>query len=111
MQREFGVLLSTGLLCFVLFWGVFTALQNQTFFDNTLGVVAHSYERTDTETGFKISQNSTPYVEVTQEKYLRWDAEIFSFIKDRNYVFEEEFRGEVRAAFFPLFPFLWKTTG
>ena len=111
MLRELGVLFSTGLLCFALFWGVFSAFQNQTFFDDTLGIVAHSYERTDTETGFNISENATPYVEVTQEKYLRWDAEIFSFIRDRNYVFEEEFRGEVRAAFFPLFPFLWKTTG
>ena len=111
MQRELGVLLSTGLLCFALFWGLFSALQNQTVFDNTLGTVAHSYERTDTETGFIISETSTSYVEVTQEKYLRWDSEIFSFIRDRNYVFEEEFRGEVRAAFFPLFPFLWKTTG
>ena len=111
MQRELGVLLSMGLLCFSLFWGVFLALQNQTFFENTLGTVAHSYERTDTGTGLKISNNPTPYVAVTQEKYLRWDAEIFSFIRDRNYVFEEEFRGEVRAAFFPLFPFLWKTTG
>ena len=111
MQRELGVLLSTGLLCFTLFWGVFSALQNQTFFEDTLGTVAHSYERTDTEMGFKISDNPTPYVAVTQEKYLRWDAEIFSFIRDRNYVFEEEFRGEVRSAFFPLFPFLWKTTG
>ena len=111
MQRELGVLLSMGLLCFLLFWGVFSALQNQTFFENTLGTVAHSYERTDTETGFKISDNPTPYVAVTQEKYLRWDAEIFSFIRDRNYVFEKEFRGEVRSAFFPLFPFIWKTTG
>ena len=111
MQRELGVLLSMGLLCFLLFWGVFSALQNQTFFENTLGTVAHSYERTDTETGFKISENSTPYVAVTQEKYLMWDAEIFSFIRDRNYVFEKEFRGEVRSAFFPLFPFIWKTTG
>ena len=110
MQREFGVLLSTGLLCFVLFWGVFSALQDQTFFDYTLGTVAHSYERTDTENGFKISEHSTPYVDVTQDKYLRWDAEIYGFIRDRNYVFEEEFRGEVRAAFFPLFPFLWKST-
>ena len=111
MQRELGVLLSMGLLCFSLFWGVFLALQNQTFFENTLGTVAHSYERTDTGTGLKISNNSTPYVAVTQEKYLRWDAEIFSFIRDRNYVFEKEFRGEVRSAFFPLFPFIWKMTG
>ena len=111
MQRELGVLLSMGLLCFLLFWGVFSALQNQTFFENTLGTVAHSYERTDTKTGFKISDNPTPYVAVTQEKYLMWDAEIFSFIRDRNYVFEKEFRGEVRSAFFPLFPFIWKTTG
>ena len=111
MQRELGVLLSMGLLCFLLFWGVFSALQNQTFFENTLGTVAHSYERTDTKTGFKISDNPTPYVAVTQEKYLRWDAEIFSFIRDRNYVFEKEFRGEVRSAFFALFPFIWKTTG
>lgn len=111
MQRELGMFLSTGLLCFALFWGVFSALQNQTFFKDSLGTVAHSYERTDTETGFKISENSSPYVAVTQEKYLRWDAEIFSFIRDRSYVFEEEFRGKVRSAFFPLFPFLWKTTG
>ena len=111
MQRELGVLLSMGLLCFLLFWGVFSALQNQTFFENTLGTVAHSYERTDTEMGFKVSDNPTPYVAVTQEKYLMWDAEIFSFIRDRNYVFEKEFRGEVRSAFFPLFPFIWKTTG
>ena len=111
MQRELGVLLSMGLLCFLLFWGVFSALQNQTFFENTLGTVAHSYERTDTKMGFKISDNPTPYVAVTQEKYLMWDAEIFSFIRDRNYVFEKEFRGEVRSAFFPLFPFIWKTTG
>jgi hypothetical protein len=111
MQRELGVLFSAGLLCFALFWGLFSALQNQTFFDDTLGTIAHSYERANTETGFKISENSTPYVEVTQDKYLRWDAELFSFIRDRNYVFEEEFRGEVRSAFFPLFPFLWKTTG
>ena len=99
------------LLCFALFWGVFSALQNQTIFKDSLGTVAHSYERTDTETGFKISENSSPYVAVTQEKYLRWDAEIFSFIRDRSYVFEEEFRGKVRSAFFPLFPFIWKTTG
>ncbi len=66
MQRELGVLLSTGLLCFALFWSVFSALQNQTFFEDTLWTVAHSYERTDTEMGFKISDNPTPYVAVTQ---------------------------------------------
>jgi hypothetical protein len=42
---------------------------------------------------------------------LQWDASIYNCIKENGYKLEDSCYGKVRAAFFPLFPFLWKMTG
>jgi len=111
MKKEIAILFSTGLLCLGVFFAIFCALQNKTIFEKTLENIAHTYERIETKESYKILKTPNPYVEVSAEKFLRWDAEIFGFIKDRRYINEEKYKGEIRAAFFPLFPAVWRVSG
>ena len=82
MKKEIAILFSTGLLCLGVFFAIFSALQNKTIFEKTLENIAHTYERIETKESYKILKTPNPYVEVSDEKFLRWDAEIFGFIKD-----------------------------
>jgi hypothetical protein len=45
---------------------------------------------------------------VDNDNFLQWDASIYYNISKRMYISEEAHYGKVRAAFFPMFPIIWK---
>jgi hypothetical protein len=110
MKNQFLVLFCIGVLNILLFFGVFKLFQNDKFYSHTLGIVSQNYERTGDWKNFEIKRTTKPFVEIKNENYVTWDAAIFKSISERMYISEKEHYGQVRAAFFPLFPILWKFT-
>ncbi|MDA7787304.1 hypothetical protein N8939_00215 [bacterium] len=92
------------------FCSVFKLLQNETIYSHTIGLVSKNYERTGDWNSHKITKVSKPYIKVENDVYLHWDAAIYNCIKEHNYSANESCFSKVRAAFFPLFPALWKMT-
>ena len=110
MKRQIIILSLIGILNILLFSSIFKLLQNDKIYNNTIGLISQNYERTGTWNDYKISKVSKPYLKIINENFLQWDASIYNCIKENNYTSEEACYGKVRAAFFPLFPFLWKIT-
>lgn len=111
MKKELSILLSIGLLNLVLFFGIFKLLQNETVYHSTLGQISQNYERTGEWNNYTIQKVSKPYTQWSNDNIKTWDASIYKCISERWYKIEDACYGQVRAAFFPLFPFLWKITG
>ncbi len=111
MKKTFFILTAVGVLNILLFIGIFYLLQNEKIYNHTLGLISRNYERTGGWDDFEIKKVSKPYQEIENENILTWDAAIYNCIAQRMYVKENECYGNVRAAFFPLFPLLWKMTG
>lgn len=110
MSKTFILLIAVGFVNLLLFLGTFKLLQNDFVYQQTLGKFSQNYERTGTWDNYQINLVSKPYNELSNENFLNWDASIFKCISERSYTPEEKCYGKVRAAFFPLFPFLWKFT-
>lgn len=110
MRKQFIVLLCIGVLNLILFIGVFELFQNDKIYHNTLGVISKNYERTGGWADYEINRVSKPFLKIENENFLRWDAPIYKCISERMYVKEEACYGKVRAAFFPLFPIIWRVT-
>ncbi len=87
---------------------IFKLLQNESIYHSTLGKIAHSYEREPFEKGYRVLFADSAFTTVEDEHMRQWDAAIYECIKDRGYQHEFTCFGYVRAAFFPLFPLLWK---
>jgi hypothetical protein len=111
MKREFIILIAIGVLNLILFTGVFRLFHSDRFYSATLGKISQNYERSGEWDDYQIRKVSKPFIQVTNENLLSWDAGIYQCIKDRMYTIEDGCYGNVRAAFFPLFPMLWKVTG
>lgn len=110
MLRQFAYLTSIGVLNLFLFAGVFKLLQNEKIYHNTLGVISENYERTGSWDNYEIKRTSKPFLQITNKNFETWDAAIYKCISERMYSPENDCLGNVRAAFFPLFPALWKLT-
>ncbi|MGB6034934.1 MAG: hypothetical protein WBG42_01615 [Cryomorphaceae bacterium] len=110
MRRQIVILCSLSALSIFLFCGIFSLLQDAKVYRNTLGLVSQNYERSGGWNEYTISKVSKPFLEINNEHFLQWDASIYYCIKENSYVQEDACYGKVRAAFFPLFPFLWKIT-
>ncbi len=108
MKKQIIILCSLSILSISLFISIFRLFQNDKIYYNTIGLVSQNYERTD---DYKISKVSKPYLMIENDNFLHWDASIYNCIKENYYKAEDSCYGKVRAAFFPLFPFLWKITG
>lgn len=100
----------TGVLCAILFGVIFFSFQNEKIYNNTLGLISKNYERTGTWDDWKIQKVKKPYLNATNDNFLQWDASIYSSISKRMYKEEKAHFGKVRAAFFPMFPMIWKIT-
>ena len=111
MKKQIIILCSLSFLSIVLFSSIFKLFQNDKIYYNTIGLVSQNYERTGGWYNYTISKVSKPYLLIENENYLQWDASIYNCIKENNYKSEESCYGKVRAAFFPLFPLLWRITG
>ncbi|MFH1297042.1 MAG: hypothetical protein ABIJ04_07195 [Bacteroidota bacterium] len=110
MKKQFTYLISIGILNFFLFGGVFKLLQNDKIYHNTLGVISENYERIGGWDNYEIKKTSKPFLQIKNDNFETWDAGIYKCISERMYKTENECYGKVRAAFFPLFPILWKIT-
>lgn len=110
MKKELSILISIGLINLVLFLGIFTLLQKDTIYKNSLGKISENYERSGDWNNYTIQKVARPYTWLTNDHLSTWDAAIYECISERWYKIEESCFGNVRGAFFPLFPFVWKIT-
>ncbi len=99
-----------GILCAILFGIIFILFQNETIYNNTLGLISKNYERTGTWNDFKIQKVKKPFVNAENDNFLHWDAAVYYNISKKMYIAEKAHYGKVRAAFFPMFPLIWKIT-
>jgi hypothetical protein len=111
MKRHFAILFIVGILNLLVFLGVFKLLQNEKVYHRTLGGISQNYERSGDWNNPEIKKVSKPYIEISNDNLLKWDASIYNCISEKMYVVEDDCYGNVRSAFFPLFPLLWRTTG
>ncbi|MFK8038410.1 MAG: hypothetical protein AB8B74_08980 [Crocinitomicaceae bacterium] len=110
MKKQFLIYTSISIINLLLLLGVFKLFQNEQVYNSTLGKVSKNYERTGSWNKYKVKKVSKPYVEINHNNLLWWDASIYHCISERMYKKEKDCHGNVRAAFFPLFPSLWKIT-
>jgi hypothetical protein len=110
MKNQIIIYIAISVLNLFLFLGIFSLLQNSGVYYQTLGKISHNYERTGDWNNYKIVQVNKPYIEINNSNLLWWDAPIYQCISKNMYTEEEACYGKVRAAFFPLFPLLWKAT-
>jgi hypothetical protein len=94
----------------LIFAGIFAFLQDSGNYLHTLGKISKNYERTGSWDKSRISKVSKPYQKINEEKLSGWDADIYNCIKEHMYSNDEGCYSEVRGAFFPLFPLLWRWT-
>lgn len=99
-----------GIFCAILFGIIFISLQNETIYNYTLGQVSKNYQRLGNWNDWNIEKVKKPYLSAESDNFLRWDASIYYNISKRMYISEEAHYGNVRAAFFPMFPLVWKIT-
>ncbi len=110
VKRPLLLLIGVGVLNLILFLSVFNLLQNEQIYHHTLGEISYNYDRIGGWGNYEINKVKVPFAELKNENYLQWDAPIYHCISKRMYTVEEDCYGKVRAAFFPLFPLLWKIT-
>ncbi|TAH43911.1 MAG: hypothetical protein EYC69_01515 [Bacteroidetes bacterium] len=110
MRLLSGNLLKAGLLNLILFTGIFYLLQNESVYQNTLGQISSNYIRLKVDGVTEIQQIKKPYVSISNGRLQNWDADIYYCIKEKLYVKDDGCYSEVRGAFFPLFPLLWKVS-
>lgn len=101
-------LLLAGLLSFLLFITLFTLLQQRSCYMLTLGKISHNYEHRGGFDDYTVAEVKKPYLPITSERLLVWDADIFHEISELLYTPGTGSYAVVRPTFFPLFPLLWK---
>ena len=104
-------LILIGIIQLGIFTTILVLLQDADFYHHTLGKIAQNYTRVDLNGKSKIIESSIPFVLITDDKFDRWDASIYRCIRDRMYNLDEGCYHNVRGAFFPLFPLLWRLSG
>ncbi len=110
MKKQILVYFSISTITLGLFFTIFSLLQNDHLYKKTLGKISANYERTGDWNNYQIIKVNKPYAALNNNNMLWWDAPIYQCISQRMYQTETECYGKVRAAFFPLFPLLWKVT-
>ncbi len=100
-----------GAASLVLFLVAFFMLQHNGIYQHTLGKISSNYERTGGWKDYTISQVKKSYNVINNENTLAWDGGIYYDISKYAYVKDIGGYPEVKAAFFPLFPMIWRATG
>lgn len=96
-----------GISSLLFFLVIFNLFQNESVYQKTLGKISQNYERVGTWNDYKINKVSKPYLNFESIHFQRWDAAIYMSIRDHYYTAEGSYN-QVRGAFFPLFPMVWK---
>ena len=109
--RSMSVYFSIGSAHLLLFIGVFALLQNQEVYTSTLGRISTNYERIGGWSDFEIKSSTAPFIELKEENFRNWDADIYGCISLHMYDPIPSCYGNVRGAFFPLFPAMWRISG
>ncbi|MDR0789990.1 MAG: hypothetical protein LBO06_04255 [Bacteroidales bacterium] len=101
-MKKITLLLAFFVLCFV----VFTLLQNDNIYQNTLGKISHNYEcNQSTEERYEVNK---PFIKITNDNLVHWDASFYYVIHEDGYVDNISSNNFPTSAFFPLFPFIWR---
>lgn len=111
LTRRFIFLATGGLFLMVLFHLFFFLLQQEGIYSNTLGAFSHNYSQIPTANGKEITDAKIPYVIFNDDDLTYWDAGIYKCISEHMYQVTENCYGQVKAAYYPLFPMLWRCTG
>lgn len=101
------IYLSIGVLLFSFF--VFSLLQHNKVYKNTLGKFSTNYERKETAEGSQIVKTDRPFEDINKTNLYRWDAILYKSISDSAYI-NTDFYVKERLAFYPLFSFVWRAT-
>jgi len=96
------------LLVFVI---VFSLLGNAPIYENTLSKISHNYKRVKVDGVTQIQHSKDAFVTLKPERFQNWDADIYYNIKEHLYSKEKGGFTQVKGAFFPLFPLVWKFSG
>lgn len=107
-MKKTGIYIALSFLCILLFSVLFALLQNEKIYMHSLGRISHNYERSGDWNAYNIHAVKKPFLEVKNENLLHWDADIYNCIRQHGYKIEDACYGHIRAAFFPLFPLVWK---
>jgi hypothetical protein len=110
MYKLLYKLLIIGLLNLLVFLGIFRFLQEEGVYHATLGKISSNYLRVKVNGETQIQKVKAPYVDLTSERMNNWDADIYRCIKENNYTKDGECYSEVKSAFFPLLPMIWKVS-
>jgi hypothetical protein len=96
----------------LLFILIFSALQNERIWQQTLGKITHVYERNGSGRTTKILEVNKPYSEFNYESIRHWDGALYYRVRNEGYHAGAGTGRNVKEklAFYPLFPFLWKVS-
>jgi hypothetical protein len=97
--------LLSALLLLVLSLSCWFTLQNEPWYNHTLGLIAGNYKNQEGV----ITKSKIPYEKFESSKLLHWDAALYRQIRDNGYDMKSA-GGDYIFAFFPLFPMLWRVT-
>jgi hypothetical protein len=86
-------------------------MQSPTIYHQTLGKISHNYQLVEKDGHWNIEEVKKPFISITHENILQWDGRIYHCIKERGYDSTPGCYHNVRGAFFPLFPWVWKGLG
>jgi hypothetical protein len=100
------VQLTIPLVFILLFYGIFTLLQDESFYHATLGKITYTYQRIGNQSDIK--NVDRPYKKIHEKNLINWDAKGYHYLKD-HVPGEEDIRSSY--GFFPMFPWFWKLTG
>src|ERR1700761_8470463 len=102
----FKKLFIISILNLVLFSCIYSLLQNKTVYNYTLGKISNNYERFGDWRNPDIRPVQKPFAAISNSNFDNWDAAIYKCIKETMYADGCDY--EVKGAFFPLFPVIWK---
>ncbi|MFN8207837.1 MAG: hypothetical protein U0T82_10590 [Bacteroidales bacterium] len=102
----FVLLFLSGILYILVVAGIFSILQNESVYNNTLGKISSTERRANGD----IQTVKAPFLHITPENLRHWDAPHYERIKDTGYWMGKEDRNYL-FAFYPGFPLVWKILG
>src|ERR1035437_9852973 len=92
--------ISISLAVLLIFFTIFSALQNPEIYYSTFGKISSNYEKGQTPADKKVKPVKKPYVETTDGNLLNWDAELYADIRD-DFYFSDGPILNLKFAFFP----------
>ncbi len=109
--KHISLLSLAGAIYLLIFHGLFTLFQNPDVYHNSLGTISSNYLRTGGWNDAKILKKDTVFLDRSADNYLNWDGAIYHCIAEYLYGNEDICYGNVRGAFFPAFPLIWRFSG